>query len=161
MGSNMKLLMALVACVAVVLTLSIPLAKAQDPNCNFAGNSACGGTDQGQCTPDERFYTENCSNGAVIHKCFVDNFCASVTKGRVNIRGGWQGGQYNIRQLGDSLTITGGRSGTATGQFIGPNQIAVRWPVANGAYTATITVNQFKQGVQINWDHPAGNIWRR
>jgi hypothetical protein len=132
-----------------------PLGSAQDPGCTFTGNSACGGTDRGQCAPHERFYSEQCAGGAVRNKCFVDNYCASVNKGRINIGGAWRGGAYIIRQLGDTLNITGGSAGPATGQFVGPYTIKVAWGAAQ--FTGVVATN----GSQITWDHPANNFWRR
>jgi len=58
----------------------------------FTGNSACGGDNRVQCAPHERLYSEQCSSGPAQIKCFVDNYCASINKGRTNIAGqAWSG----------------------------------------------------------------------
>src|SRR6266849_10984203 len=129
--------------------------QAQDPGCQFTGNSACGGDNRGQCAPHERLYAEQCSSGPAQSKCFVDNYCASINRGRVNIGGRpWSGG-YIFRQLGDSLTVTGGSAGPGSGRFIGPYLISITW---NGtpAYTGTISV-QNNIANQIQWDRPPLN----
>jgi hypothetical protein len=144
----------------VVLLLGMGFrALGQDPGCTFTGNSACGGDDHGQCAPQERFYSESCPNG-VQNRCFVDNYCASTSKGRTNLTGRWAGGAYNIMQHGDSLYITGGAAGPANGSFIGPYTISVIWPQAHASYTGAIGP-QSRIGTQIHWDHPPNNIWTR
>jgi hypothetical protein len=158
-GIRRGLLFALLVTVSFIS--STPITEAQDPGCNFIGHSACGGTDAGQCISDERFYTEQCSNGQVNHKCFIDDHCAQTSKGRVYIGGTWQQGQDVIHQQGDNFTITGGSFGTATGHFTGPNTIDAAWPVANGAFSATVASDANRRGTQINWNRPPGNIWRR
>jgi hypothetical protein len=148
------------AIAALSLALTFMVSRAQDPGCTFFGNSACGGDDHGQCAPHERFYSERCENGAVRNKCFVDDYCASVTKGRVNIAGSWIHGSYSIRQSGDTFTITGGGAGPATGQFTGPNTIYVKW-APEPPYSATVAADNNNRGIQINWNRPPGNLWRR
>jgi hypothetical protein len=62
-------------------------AVAQDPGCTFKGHSSYGGDNRGQCAPQERFYSEQCSGGIIRNACLVDNYCASVTRGRTNLTG--------------------------------------------------------------------------
>jgi hypothetical protein len=144
---------------ALILFFAALPTLAQDPGCTFIGNSACGGDDHGQCAPQERFYSERCSNGSVQNRCFADTYCASVTKGRTNLTGTWGGG-YTIMQHADSLYITGGGSGPATGSFTGPYTIIVTWAQVRATYRGT-TSPASRVGTVIQWDHPAGNIWRR
>jgi hypothetical protein len=145
-----------VSCVFLVLAAALEV-RAQDAGCQFTGNSACGGDDRGQCAPHERFYSEKCSNGSIQNKCFVDNYCASVNKGRINIAGSWQGNVF--RQLGDSLSVTYPGKSVGNGQFIGPYTITITWPGVP-AYRGTISV-QNGRAYLITWDRPAGNVWRR
>lgn len=126
----------------------------------FIGNSACGGDQRGQCVPNERYYSERCSNGTIVNKCFVDDYCASVTKGRTNLTGTtWAQHRYSILQHGDSLYITGGGAGPANGTFIGPFTISVTWPQVHMTYTGVIVPARF--GRTITWDHPPHNVWVR
>ena len=139
--------------------------RAQDPGCQFTGNSACGGDNRGQCAPHERFYAEQCTNGPAQTKCFADKYCTSINKGRVNIAGAaWLGG-YTFKQLGDSLTVTGGTAGQGSGRFIGPYTISISWG-GTSAYTGTIKVeNDVAKQIQwdrpIPWDRPPTNRWTR
>ena len=133
--------------------------KAQDPGCQFTGNSACGGDNRGQCAPHERFYAEQCTNGPAQTKCFGDSYCASINKGRTNIGGrAWPGG-YTFRQLGDSLTVTGGSAGQGTGRFIGPYMISVTWS-GSPSYTGRISVENSVAN-KIQWDRPPLGTWTR
>lgn len=149
-----------VASCAILIFVATPRADTQDAGCQFTGNSACGGDDHGQCAPHERFYSERCSNGSVQNKCFVESYCASVSKGRVNITGAWNGGAYQIMQHGDSLSITGGAAGPAQGTFT-PRTINVTWPQAHATYNGVIGGSGPHDARRIQWDHPANNIWHR
>ena len=133
--------------------------QAQDPGCQFTGNSACGGDSRVQCAPHERLYTEQCLSGSAQIKCFADNYCASINKGRINIAGRiWSGG-YSFKQLGDALTVTGGSAGPGTGRFIGPYLIRVSWG-GGSSYTGRIMV-QNNVATQIQWDRPPLGTWTR
>jgi hypothetical protein len=133
--------------------------QAQDPGCQFTGNSACGGDSRVQCAPHERLYTEQCSIGPVQIKCFADNYCASTNKGRINIAGRTWSGGYCFKQLGDALTVTGGSAGPGTGRFIGPYLISVSWG-GGSSYTGRIMV-QNNVATQIQWDRPPLGTWTR
>lgn len=140
--------------VAFVATL-----QAQDPGCQFTGNSACGGDSRVQCAPHERLYAEQCSNGPAQSKCFVDNYCASINRGRTNIAGqAWSGG-YSFKQLGDSLTVTGGSAGPGRGRFIGPYVISISWG-GGSACTGRISL-QNNVANRIQWDRPPLGTWTR
>ena len=133
--------------------------QAQDPGCQFTGNSACGGDSRGQCAPHERLYAEQCSTGPAQSKCFADSYCASINRGRINIAGHeWSGG-YSFRQLGDSLAVTGGSAGPGSGRFIGPYVISITWNGAS-AYTGRISV-QNNVANRIQWDRPPLDTWTR
>jgi hypothetical protein len=155
----------LILSVGFFLTLcviaSIETSSAQGPGCSLSGNSACGGTDAGQCAPHERFFTEVCPNKPNVNKCLVDSHCAATNKGRANINGKWRGGAYNIQQHGDALYITGGAAGPASGQFTGPFTISVSWAGPSGHFNAQVLADGNSHGYRINWDHPAGNAWVR
>jgi hypothetical protein len=134
-----------------------------DSGCTFAGNSACGGTDAGPCTSAERYCTEKCPNGTV-HKCFTDNYCASVSKGRAIVNESWDrlSAIDVIQQHGDRLYITGGESGPAQGEFVGPYTITAKW-ANTPAYTGTVTAPDGRTAKRITWDRPpgGGNYWYR
>jgi hypothetical protein len=132
-----------------------------NPGCHYIGNSACGGDDKGQCTPQERFMSQQCNNGQTIHDCRADDYCGKTSKGRVNITGVWQGGGYQILQHGDSFSIIGGAAGPAQGAFTGPRTITVTWPQAHATFNGVIGGTDPHHPVTIQWDHPANNIWRR
>jgi hypothetical protein len=133
--------------------------RAQDPGCQFTGNSACGGDNRVQCAPHERLYSEQCSSGPAQIKCFVDSYCASINKGRTNIAGqAWSGG-YSFKQSGDSLTVTGGTAGPGSGRFIGPLVISISWG-GGSAYTGRISL-QNNVANRIQWDRPPLGTWTR
>ena len=154
MLDSRKILLVVCCTAAFVATL-----QAQDPGCHFTGNSACGGDSRVPCAPHERLYAEQCLNGPAQSKCFVDNYCASINRGRVNIGGqAWSGG-YSFKQLGDSLTVTGGSAGPGSGRFIGPYTISISWSGAS-AYTGRISV-QNNVANRIQWDRPPLGTWTR
>ena len=130
------------------------------PGCHYTGNSACGGTDQGQCAPHERLLSQQCDNGSVINACGADDYCGRTSKGRFRIGGAWRGGGYQILQRGDTFSITGGGAGPANGSFTGSNTITVTWPQAHATFTAVISGNG-PYATRIQFDHPAGNVWVR
>jgi hypothetical protein len=147
---------AFVVCAAAAFMATL---QAQDPGCQFTGNSACGGDNRVQCAPHERLYAEQCTNGPAQTKCFVDNYCASLNRGRINVGGrAWSGG-YSFKQSGDSLTVTGGSAGPGYGRFIGPYVISITWNGA-AAYTGRISV-QDNVANRIQWDRPPLNTWTR
>ncbi len=148
-----------IALVVFCTAVFVAILQAQDPGCHFTGNSACGGDNRVQCAPHERLYAEQCLNGPSQSKCFVDNYCASINKGRVNLGGQpWSGG-YSFKQQGDSLTVTGGSVGTGNGRFIGPYSISITWSGAS-AYTGRISV-QNNVANRIQWDRPPLGTWTR
>jgi hypothetical protein len=81
----------------------------------------------------------------------------------VTISGSWRGsgGEYAIEQTVDSLSITGGVYGPASGSFTGPYSITVTWPQVNATYTGTVLRNADGYATRIVWDHPANNYWDR
>ena len=147
---------ALVIVYTVALVASV---QAQDPGCQFTGNSACGGDSRVQCAPHERLYAEQCSNGPAQSKCFIDHYCASINRGRTNIGGQMWSGGYSFRQNGDSLTVTGGSLGPGTGRFIGPYVISITWS-GTSAYTGRISL-QNNVANRIQWDRPPLGTWTR
>jgi hypothetical protein len=133
--------------------------RAQDPGCQFTGNSACGGDNRVQCAPHERLYSEQCSSGSAQIKCFVESYCASINKGRTNIAGqAWSGG-YSFKQSGDSLTVTGGTAGPGSGRFIGPLVISISWG-GGSSFTGRISL-QNNVPNRIQWDRPPLGTWTR
>ncbi len=143
-------------CIAVAFTAVM---QAQDPGCQFTGNSACGGDNRQQCAPHERLFTEQCSNGTAQSKCSADNYCTSINRGRINIGGrAWSGG-YSFKQQGDSLTVSGGSGGTGSGRFIGPFLISISWS-GTPAYTGRISVRN-NVASEIQWDRPPLGTWTR
>jgi hypothetical protein len=148
---------------ALMATITAGGALAQDQGCQFTGNSACGGDDSGQCAPHERFYSEKCSNGSIQNKCFVDDYCAKVNKGRSSLAGrAWSGG-YVFQQHGDALYVTGGNAGAGSGQFVSDVLIQITWPgvLTYTGHVDTAPAPDDDFGVTIYWDRPNGNIWKR
>ena len=145
---------------AIFIFAAAMQAAAQDPGCQFIGNTSCGGDDHNQSAPHERFYAEQCSNGTVQHRCFAENQCAAVNKGRVNIAVGpaWTGG-YVFRQAGDSLWVRGTTEGEGTGVFTGPFTIEITWK-GGQAYSGTVRVKDGR-AYRIEWNRPPGNHWDR
>lgn len=148
--------------VTVVFSIATMPAKAQNPGCHFIGNSACGGSQNNKCAPHERYYSQQCANGQVVNSCIIDNYCGSVNKGRVNIDGSWRAGGYHIAQNGDSLYITGGAAGPASGQFTSGQTISVTWPQAKKTFVGTVVFNPATNvGVKIQWNDSPSNYWTR
>lgn len=114
--------------------------QSQQPRagCHWIGSSACGGDDHGQCKPHEKYCGAQCNDGTTYNVCVEDDYCASVNKGRANIAGAWSGG-YVFRQLGDSLSVTGGSAGPGNGAFVSAYQIRITWPQAHAAYIGTVS----------------------
>ena len=142
-----------------IVAMFLTIVRAQDPGCQFTGNSACGGDNREPCAPHERLYAEQCSNGPAQSKCFEDKYCASINRGRTNLAGqAWSGG-YAFKQSADSLTVTGGSAGTGYGRFIGPYKISITWN-GTGTYTGTVSL-QNGLAKRIQWDRPPLGTWTR
>jgi hypothetical protein len=131
------------------------------PGCHYIGNTSCGDPIRA-CAPHQRYFTQQCDDGRVLHGVGVDTYCASTSKGRFFIGGGgWKSNGYTINQTGDTFSITGGGAGPANGSFTGANTIIVTWPQVHATFHATVN-GPINHANYILFDHPGStNIWTR